>query len=1168
MRTLSQIFRLVLVVIGSASGVSLAADSCAQLDSRWGRGPTLAVAYSDGTVLYGSGTELISVSAATDIELGRIDVGGVIYAVAVEGDHAYLAGWESGLIVVDVSDPAQMRVLAHTDAPSAASGVAVASGQVAVTDYWQDLWLFDVTNPSMPVNTGSFMGSDFPVDVELSGGYAVLAEQSSGIRVVDISNPANPTEVAHLATLDSANALAVGGSTIYVADGHAGLTVVDLASPSSPSVLGTLELSGSSTGIALEGQTAWIAADYGGFHAVDVTVPAVPALLGSSDLTAGEPVNVAVDGVRVWFAAWTAGAARVDGTDPSNPTEVAWYEGAGEARAVAALGEYAVVADRSGLALRVLNLSPAEGPEQIGSIELEGYPRHLEVASNKAYVAQEFGDFVVVDLTDPTNPIRLGSVAIPGNSQWVALAGDVAFVAAADDGLQVVDVSHPASPSVIGSVAIPGRASAVSVNGGIAYVAAMNAGLVVVDVSTPSSPAVLSSLDLGAVALHTAPVGDHVYVSGYYSGLFSVDVSDPANPVLDSRADPSGTARSAAISGDLAFVADGRWGVVVVDISDPSAIAVTGWTETPGNGYHGAFVGSSYVLADDGAGVAIFDVTGCGQAPTPPHADFSFTPAEPRVGDTVSFTDLSTGNPTNWGWWFSDDGSTSSLQNPTHIFSSAGAHQVRLDVANQNGSSTATRTIVVYPAAGEMPPVNFPFTAAVVIPAAAHVGGAQGTAWVTDLVLHNPSTEAATAYLFFLESEVDSSDADARLVTVPGNQSYLYLDVVADVFGASRSTGAILVGSDRPLTVSSRTYNNSTDGTFGQFIAGVDLNDALISGGRATVIQLSAGSFRSNLGVANVCSETIDVAAEVYSETGQLLDTRYLRVPPWSHLQINGVFARAGQPAAADGYAVLRCDTLDARWFAYASVVDNRSGDPVFVAPAVASSEPLWITAAARVAGANDTDWSTDLELFAGAVAPSSLSVKWHGPEGGAPREANVGFTGSPCQRVEDVLTGLFADDGAGALRIEGDRGELAVTSRTFNDTGEVTYGQYIAAMPESDALVWGETARLVQLAHSPDPDSGFRTNLGFVNTTAIPTTVMVELRDWDGSFLGRLDVELGRRQYLQINNVFDNFTDRTLVSPYAVLATSTGGASYFAYASVVDNRSGDPVFIPAVRER
>ncbi len=126
---------------------------------------------------------------------------------------------------------------------------------------------------------------------------------------------------------------------------------------------------------------------------------------------------------------------------------------------------------------------------------------------------------------------------------------------------------------------------------------------------------------------------------------------------------------------------------------------------------------------------------------------------------------------------------------------------------------------------------------------------------------------------------------------------------------------------------------------------------------------------------------------------------------------------------------------------------------------------------------------------------------------------------------------------------------------------------QYIPAVPASDALIWGESARLVQLAHSPNSNQGFRSNLGFVNATGETLTMYVELRDGGGSTLGTLNFDLAPWQYHQLNNVYDDFADETLDNAYAVVTTWTGGAAYFAFASVVDNRSGDPVFIPAVRD-
>ena len=63
-----------------------------------------------------------------------------------------------------------------------------------------------------------------------------------------------------------------------------------------------------------------------------------------------------------------------------------------------------------------------------------------------------------------------------------------------------------------------------------------------------------------------------------------------------------------------------------------------------------------------------------------PVANFSFTPASPSSGQTVQFTDTSTGGPTSWTWNFGD-GFGSTIQNPTHAFLAAGAYPVALTVS-------------------------------------------------------------------------------------------------------------------------------------------------------------------------------------------------------------------------------------------------------------------------------------------------------------------------------------------------------------------------------------------------------------------------------------------------------------------------------------------------------
>jgi pseudomonalisin len=77
-----------------------------------------------------------------------------------------------------------------------------------------------------------------------------------------------------------------------------------------------------------------------------------------------------------------------------------------------------------------------------------------------------------------------------------------------------------------------------------------------------------------------------------------------------------------------------------------------------------------------------------------PAANFTFTPPSPSAGQTVQFTDTSTGGPTSWSWDFGDGfGSTS--QSPTHVFATAGAFPVTLAVTNGGGSNSTTKNVTV-----------------------------------------------------------------------------------------------------------------------------------------------------------------------------------------------------------------------------------------------------------------------------------------------------------------------------------------------------------------------------------------------------------------------------------------------------------------------------------------
>lgn len=94
--------------------------------------------------------------------------------------------------------------------------------------------------------------------------------------------------------------------------------------------------------------------------------------------------------------------------------------------------------------------------------------------------------------------------------------------------------------------------------------------------------------------------------------------------------------------------------------------------------------------------------------PTFSAASFSVNVDSGTTPLTVNFTDTSSGNPTAWAWDFGD-GTTSTSQNPSHIYTSGGTYSARLTTTSAFGTSTYIKSINVRDVAVTLAP--FPVAA-------------------------------------------------------------------------------------------------------------------------------------------------------------------------------------------------------------------------------------------------------------------------------------------------------------------------------------------------------------------------------------------------------------------------------------------------------------------------
>ena len=77
---------------------------------------------------------------------------------------------------------------------------------------------------------------------------------------------------------------------------------------------------------------------------------------------------------------------------------------------------------------------------------------------------------------------------------------------------------------------------------------------------------------------------------------------------------------------------------------------------------------------------------------TAPNVDFNVDNTTPVIGETINFTDQSTGNPNSWAWTFTGGTpTTSTVQNPSVSYAASGFKTVSLRATNIWGSNTSTK---------------------------------------------------------------------------------------------------------------------------------------------------------------------------------------------------------------------------------------------------------------------------------------------------------------------------------------------------------------------------------------------------------------------------------------------------------------------------------------------
>jgi uncharacterized repeat protein (TIGR01451 family) len=531
-----------------------------------------------------------------------------------------------------------------------------------------------------------------------------------------------------------------------------------------------------------------------------------------------------------------------------------------------------------------------------------------------------------------------------------------------------------------------------------------------------------------------------------------------------------------------------------------------------------------------------------------------------------------------------------------------------------NGTFTAT-IIVTFPGSASRigaldtkPAVNIPVSVSVVtpvspassstpsansliIPSVGHLDGINSQ-WRSDVRITNTAAQKINYLLRF--TPADSSTIKQTQISIAANDTMALDDIVKNWYGVGAlgdaANGVLEVrplntsgkGTPTPEDVSvsfstiasSRTFNQSAGGTLGQYIPAIPFASFIgkASGdARAGILSLQqisqSSAFRTNLGIVEASGKPVSVLVSVFDTAGKNLLDIPIDLKAGEQQQLNSFLAAKGI-TLTDGRVEVKVVSGDGKVTAYASIVDNKTTDPLLVtgvplAQTPARSFVLPGVADLSTGGAN---WRTDLRLFNAGADPQYVTMTLY-PQTGSASTSTIAqsFTINPGEVsvLDNVLASKFGlTNIGGAMHVDTlTDANLVVTGRTYNQVdGGGTYGQYIAAVTPADGVgKGGRTLNVLQVEDS----TRYRTNLGIAEVSGKPVTVEVSVFLPDAKVAPKVTIPLAANEYRQFR-VLQQLGVGTAYNARVSIKVIDGDGKITAYGSVIDMQTQDPTYVPA----
>ena len=613
---------------------------------------------------------------------------------------------------------------------------------------------------------------------------------------------------------------------------------------------------------------------------------------------------------------------------------------------------------------------------------------------------------------------------------------------------------------------------------------------------------------------------------------------------------------------------------------------------TPTHTFAGGQTYSVKLRVYNGAGQYIYSrsvqVAGTTATKPLPVITASNFPTTGQKGKAVTFS-ASSNIDTTTGWlWTVLEGSATVATDPSHAgtvnktssmtytFTKTGTFTVKVAARNSEDLATApsasAQCNIVITEAPAIPEYKF------LIPVAAYTAGQGGSAWRTDVQIYNPDPQVSETKPLVMDATFKGHTYPLQMIKA----THIYENFLGMLLSMQKEdSGPVIITTKSAMTppqIWTRTYTQTENGTFGQFIPAIRL-DNIGSGGAATDNKYYMSGlrhdarYRTNVGFLNPNAAAITATVTVYDEDHYVLGTFPLALNPFDLRQFTLQQYAAALPQGAfnipnDAPFSVMIEVPTGQWLvSYASYIDGLSNDPVYIQAVPRSDVASADYKTSIVPGVGHIGgWRSDLTIFNPDASGVQFDLEYFNAAGEKKGEAlSVKVDGGKFLQYTDLLKqGILGnvDDGVGTLKLTVKTPSLDYYPMTFartyfDNTADGTYGQGISGFASARPNVKANKPAIIAGVRN---NSLYYTNIGLVNVSSAPVTATVTLLDpTTGAPVIAVPYTVNPNQ--SIVGVFNQDNWNNIES--GTFRIEANG-EIWAFASIIDKRTKDPEYVPA----